>query len=620
MKKIFAYDLEVYKNFFSAVFVNIEDENDIYEFSLHKDRNDIDALVQFVKQSDLRLVGYNSIEYDDIILKGLLNAKGEVTNLKLFNLSKQIIFKETKDYSSYLKELRYADCPFESVDLMTLVSINTARPSLKHCAIHLKYNLIQDLPLDPEKVIKQSDIELLLKYNLNDVKATRLLYLELLPDIELRENLGKQYNVDLLSASDSKIAKVVLDSAYGIPEIKETKRGVLNVKDLIPSKLVFNSKELNSFLTKLKRKKIHEDSKINEKVTIGNVICTMAQGGIHSEDAAGVFESDNEYVIIDSDVASYYPAIILNEMVIPEHLDKQRFYNLYKEIIEKRLEAKRNHDNVTAATLKITINSTFGLMGFPYYWLYDSKCMYQVTITGQLYLIDLAEKLVGAGFELISMNTDGVLFKVKRDKIDLHKSICQQWQDRTGFELEHDQYKKYVRRDVNNYIAIPYENSSKLKGIFVDGLLPNSKAKKRVFITSFNAPIIALSLQDYFKDGIKPETTINQETDIHNFFFSQRVGKQFDLVAQKIENRRSVNEILQKTNRWIVSKNGYRLVKRHKSNGRNYALMKDCNVVIGNDINDVSLPMIDRQYYIDETWKIIEEIEGKKGLSQKGLF
>ena len=616
--KTFAYDIETYPNYHSAVFVNIEDENDIYEFVLYKNRNDTQALVQFIQQNNLRLVGFNSRGYDNILLKALLSATQAITNRKLYNLSKYIIENKTRDYKPYVKRLYYDNTPFESVDLMELVSINTIRPSLKSCAIHLKYDLIQDLPLDPDKPIKDKDIELMLKYNLNDVKATRLLYLQLLPDIELREKLGKQYDVDLLSASDSKIAKTVLDSAYGIPIVKATERHEIPVKDLLPKNLVFNSKYLKKFLSRLKEKTLISGvSKIKESVAIGGITCTLAQGGIHSEDAPGVFESDDEYVLIDSDVASYYPNIILLEGVIPQHLDKDRFWKLYKELIETRIKAKREGDKTTADTLKISINSTFGLMGFPYYWLFDPKCMYQVTIAGQLYLIDLAEKLLqDPNNQLISMNTDGVLFRVKKDSLGNYMSICESWEKRTGFELEHNEYKLYARRDVNNYMSVDYKDKIKTKGIFSDGLRLN----KRTFVTAYNSPIIALALQAYFKDGIDPQTTVDQERDIHNFLFSEKTDKKFKMFAEKVARGKIIREELQKTNRWLVSKKGYRLKKYHQYGGKDVKKMVDCNVILANDINEVSLADVDKEYYVNETWKIIYEIEGKKPVEQMGLF
>ena len=78
----------------------------------------------------------------------------------------------------------------------------------------------------------------------------------------------------------------------------------------------------------------------------------------------------------------------------------------------------------------------------------------------------LIEALSEAGIEVISANTDGITASVKVQDVAAFTAICNTWQENTGFNLEKTVYKKYIRRDINNYIAETAESNVKKKGIF----------------------------------------------------------------------------------------------------------------------------------------------------------
>ena len=62
-------------------------------------------------------------------------------------------------------------------------------------------------------------------------------------------------------------------------------------------------------------------------------------GGLHTENKPKVFEASDDTIIVDWDVSSYYPAIIINNGRYPAHLGKE-FLLGYKAMFEKRLELK----------------------------------------------------------------------------------------------------------------------------------------------------------------------------------------------------------------------------------------------------------------------------------------
>lgn len=67
-------------------------------------------------------------------------------------------------------------------------------------------------------------------------------------------------------------------------------------------------------------------------------------------------------------------------------MDKYRF------IYNQRIAWKKAKDS-RANALKLVLNTFFGAMGYQYNKLYDLRQVNQICITGQLFLLDLLEKL-----------------------------------------------------------------------------------------------------------------------------------------------------------------------------------------------------------------------------------
>ena len=65
----------------------------------------------------------------------------------------------------------------------------------------------------------------------------------------------------------------------------------------------------------------------------------------------GEFISDDEFLIQDMDVASYYPNLIINNNFYPEHLGPD-FIKVLKRLTAERLDAKHKGDKTKADGLK----------------------------------------------------------------------------------------------------------------------------------------------------------------------------------------------------------------------------------------------------------------------------
>jgi len=333
----------------------------------------------------------------------------------------------------------------------------------------------------------------------------------------------------------------------------------------------------------------------------------MGIGGLHSSDPGDLFESTEDLKIIDADVGSYYPTMIINNNIHPEHLGGS-FIKKYKEIRDSRLEAKKKGDKTTSEAFKIILNSSYGKMKSDKHWLYDPLCALQVTINCQLYLIMLIEKLVLNGFKVISANTDGIVTMVPTKDEDKYKELCKEWEEYTNFSLEYSIYKKYARRDVNNYIAIKDNGDVKTKGDFTIPDINKLYQDPLMLRRGFNKPIISIALNEYFINDTPIEETIKNHKDIYNFCTSQKTDKSFRNEYHFVENREAKINNLQQSVRYYVSKDGGSLYKRHKEDGRliNYCVGK--NVTLFNDYFDSENYNIDYNYYINQTQKIIDEI------------
>jgi len=459
----------------------------------------------------------------------------------------------------------------------------------------------------------EEEYEKVLSYNLNDVLITQKLLQSLSSQLELREKLSEEYEVDLMSASDSKMADVILEHIYckatGITskELRNlrTERDSIRVGDCLGKNIEFKTNRLKRIKREIEEKVVHKEDnfKYSKTVKFANVTYELGVGGLHSVDKPGYFISTDKIKIMDKDVASYYPSIMINNNLYSEHLDP-KFVNILKRITKERLKAKKSGDKIKADSLKITINSIFGKLGSDVFWLYDPKQLLSVTVSGQLYLLMLIEALVVEGIEVISTNTDGIVLHLPVELENKCQEISEWWQKKTGFVLEDTEYLAYYRSDVNNYITVKPDGKTKEKGRY----LKTVELKR-----AFRHPIVPKALYDYFVNKISVIDTLKKSDNILDFCISQKTGGDFILEFHKDDNIIQ----LQKNNRFFVSNNGGKLIKRRMSNGTEIGLYVGKLTTILNDY-DASIPIekynIDYAFYEEEAQKYITDIENNQDI------
>lgn len=597
---MYAFDIELYPNFFSAIFINVEDSFDDYIFLVYKDRNDLDTLREFINRP-ITLVGYNNLYFDNVILNAILENRTD-----LYELGQAVVNEQNSDL---IKKLRTKKVPYKSIDLKELCGLDI---SLKQALTVLEWPRIQELPYRPETQITDDKVPSILSYNINDILPLIKAVGELKSEITLREKVTELYHVDVTTKSEGQLPNIIFEKLYSeavkqpIRKIKEgrTVRKSIPLSNCVGKNIKFDSPILQKFMADIEKLDLVEGFKQN--LRFAGLTFNLGVGGIHTQDKPGIFETNNSYMIVDADVTSFYPNIVLLNSIKPAHLS-DKFLEIFRGLVRERLEAKAKGDKVKADILKISINAVFGKLGNPDYWLYDMQAFYSVTVSGQLYLLSLIDMLASKGVEIISANTDGVTCKIKVSQKDTYFDVCKQWEQRTGFELEFSHYQKYVRRDVNNYVALKDNGKLKRKGIFET---KEDISLYRRLGKSYTPDIIPRALTNYLIYNIPVLKTLKESQNIFDFLMSQRVGKGFDVIFRNGNGE----EKQQRVNRYYASLEGGMLLKKDKDGkgSREISILSGVNVQIANDIKS-GKPFEDYKvsltWYASEIEKIIRMIE-----------
>lgn len=471
MRVILAMDIECYVNYFLVMFRRVDKDAVRYYEQFDGQKLNVAEIKRILRE--YKVVTFNGNSYDMCILMLALTG---ADCAKLKEASDAIIVGQLRGWQF---EQQFNVKVPTYVDHIDLIEPAFGQGSLKLYAGRLHSKRLQDLPIEPSAVITVEQRADLRDYCGNsDLVATIDLFNHLAPQIKLREQMTEDYGVDLRSKSDAQIAETVikrqitqvLGDAPRKPNIpagttfKYTPPTFLEFKTAVLQKKLVDVAS-SSFVIDATGAPVEPPSLANAEVRIGKGVYRMGIGGLHSSETCVAQYADDEYMLLDRDVASYYPAIVLNCGLFPKHLT-DAFLRVYKRLVTLRLEAKRNGNKTVADALKITINGAFGKLGSKYSILYAPDLMIQVTVTGQLALLMLIEALELAGIEVVSANTDGIVIRCLRSRKDELAAIVAAWEKQTGFETEETLYKALFSRDINNYVALKEKGGYKGKGAF----------------------------------------------------------------------------------------------------------------------------------------------------------
>lgn len=496
----------------------------------------------------------------------------------------------------------------------------------------------------------------MMHYNENDVFIVCEMVRLYIDEIRLRYNIAKIYKVDVLSSSRSNMADKLFVKFYSefsgmAPsqwQGKRTERTALSFKRVILPFIEFKTPVLKQMLDEMKKVVIHSIGKdaFTKEVTLNNLTYTIATGGLHSKDVPRELKSkciplsdkafvddrgnliwdnitDDSFVYVHFDIASFYPAIMAIYKVAPAHLNEGSFCKLIQWLMDMRVTAKHSQDeyidgipkDVFVQVLKIVINALYGKLGYQYGDLFDKLAVLKTTINGQLLIMMLCEELEENGIELMSANTDGIVVKLyKRDKDKFH-SIVDAWKTLTKFKADSEEYSSYVNRDINNYAIKEINGKMTYKGAL------NPKMYAVDLQKGYDAPIVAQAVINYFFNNKPIMESLYDCKDILDFCKTQNVGRQFHVEYTK----GIVSEKLQRNVRFYVANKGGTIEKVNNVANTRSNLCAGNKVRVLNSLDDDSINLrdINYLYYYEEAMKIINPIKlgistSRKGNKEKG--
>ena len=515
------FDCESFPNYFLVSFKCLETSKVMF-FEDSPEAWIDTALLAFVMHR-FRIVGFNSEAFDVPLMQ--LAMQGEHAP-KLHEIA-MLIIRDGMSEWDIRREFKLKQLTLNHIDLIDVAPLEA---SLKIYAGRLHCNRMQDLPFDPGTELTKAQAEIVRDYNINDLDNTALLFNHLKPQIELREHLGNEYDQDLRSKSDAQIAEAIIGSeldklrSFGW-EHSGTKKVAIEpgwqFRYRVPDFLTFKTPQLQAALATVAAATFivgnggYADVPAAVealKIGLGGCIYRMGGGGLHTSEKAVSHYSTPGTLLIDRDVASYYPAIILNQGLYPSHLG-QDFLKVYQTIVTRRLKAKLDKQKTISEALKITINGTFGKLGNFYSRMYSPDLLMQVTMSGQLCLLMLIEMIELAGIPIVSANTDGVVIMCKESRYADLENVILTWEGITGFQTEETRYRSMHCRDVNNYIAVKLDGECKTKGIYSE----RGSALNSVLSKNPECLIISDALQALFAHNKPLAETIYQCANVRRF-------------------------------------------------------------------------------------------------------
>ena len=595
----YTYDAEVFAYDFLVVFKN-KRTGEYAEF-----HNDNESVRDFINEYGI-YCGYNTKHYDQYIIKAICAG-----------LSPEEV-KQVNDW--IISGGQGWQCPlldgvyfrFNNVDIMDDMQMGL---SLKAIEGHLGLNIEEtevdfnlDRPLTPE------EIALTIKYCKHDVDCTERL-------TELRENylknkiyLGSLKGIDeikALSMTNAKLTAAYLDATRDrvFNDERDYKYPDNLLREYIPD-------EVFEFFDRLYDPNVSDEELFKSKlnITSGGCPVTLGFGGIHGAIPFYREREGNGRLIRNYDVASYYPHLMTVCGYTSRNIPNPKFY---ADMLEQRMKAKKAGDLSTANALKLVANTTYGAMLNSYNDLYDPLMGRSVCITGQLFLLELANHLRAdcKTLEILQLNTDGIMVSFDDSEYDKVLAITKEWETRTGFELEEDKIKSIAQKDVNNYVEIPtgelYDKKGKPRWKIKGGYLVRGIAPAGAFNINNNATIVAKAITEYFVNDTPPEETINGCDDIFAFQLIAKAGSKYKEAYHLVDGEK---QSVQKVNRVYATSDEcygklYKVKAENDSTAKIEMLPEHC--IIDND-NHLTIDSVDKTFYIEMARKRINDFLGIK--------
>lgn len=596
--KIYIYDIEGFAHDWFVVFSDLE-EKEIVVF-----HNDNVGLKRFMLNHGLIFGGFNNKHYDDWVTQSMLTgADPEIVKAHNDFIIQQHCNGWEFPFVQFQRKL------FKSFDLRD--DIADKGLSLKAIEGNMCEPIVESsIDFNIKRKLTAEEVEEVIFYCKTDVSNSVKLYHKRKSYLDGKIAVGRLKGIDAsisLSLTNPKLTATYL----------EARRADYNDEFEYepPAELILNKyREPIEFF-----RKIDYNEKL--KCDIAGVQHVYGWGGIHGARENYFDQSTEEMKIVDIDVGSYYPSMMLEYGYISRSIPSAEGYaNVYN----TRIKAKHEGDDETAGALKLVLNSTYGAMKNQYNPLYDPRGANHICITGQLLLTDLIEKLEDVeGFSLIQSNTDGLMIKFPVANEKQINKIVEEWEQRTRLNMEYTEIHRIAQKDVNNYIVqvgatylirdgvktFTKEDKLKIntKGGYVS-LWQGGSFKNNSLI------IVHKAIVEYFMNSVPVEDTINKAENIFDFQMICKTGGTFQNTVWAVGDDQIT---VQRVNRvYAVKDQKYGLIYKVKD-GRLHKMPDVPEHCYVDNTNCLKIADIDRSFYIELAKKRIADFLGNTQKTKK---
>jgi len=564
------YDFEVFRYDWCVTIINPVEKTMVVI------ANDSEALRRYYKAHKNQIwVGYNSRNYDVFIMKSIL------TGINPKKTNDDIILRGIKGWkiSPDFRKIQFYDF---DIYQKRFGSLKTLEASMG--------NDIRETEVDfnLKRKLTQKEMRQTVKYNIHDVEQTMEVFIRSKTEFDAQADLidSFDFNINKIGKTQAQLAAVILGA--------EEKHFDDDWKIRLPKNLKLGKYKCIADWF-LDSKNHNEQASL--EIEIAGLKHNIAWGGIHAGELMYIECNDDE-IILDADVGQLYPNLMRHYHLLSRAATKPEMLDF---VLDTSMRLKREGKKKEREPYKRQCNIFYGAMGDKNNPLYDPLYRKLVCVYGQVFIVDLIDKIEDK-IQLLQSNTDGIFFKVKKTDVEEVKRMINEWQDRTKLIMEYDEYVKYIAKDVNNYIAVSPNGKYHSKGAYVMELSD----------LSYNLPIVNKAIVDYLIKGIYPEETIKNCDTLKDFQIIVRVSSNY---CCGWHNHEYLND---KTFRVFASRNqddtkilkckypiGAVIGKRDDGSdivykGEKFADTPEHCFVYNDDVNDVKVSeKLDKRWYID---------------------
>lgn len=527
-----AYRVECRPGRWIVGFHGVDDRGEPCHHAVDGDLDRLRAFLRRLREKGRTLVGYDSTRRDAPLLAAILDGRDP------YPLS------QAPDGAKGSRP-PVVSLPCDHIDLMARVVVGRHRPSLPEVAARFGWASIRERPQQPEVAPDDEGWAEVLRHNRLALEHTRALLLHFADELRALDRLSHESGRDLRSTPSPRVVEAILGEAYRkslgadpprlAPPEEVTYRPVDGVRrPSNPDAAAWYDRITGAPMVATTSGGKPVFRAPEARFRIGRLELKVGSGGIHSQhkaSAARIHHSGKGSRIVSVDVAGFYPSIIAGKG-IAFRAHGEAGLATFRGFLARRIDLKarargeaggpgRDALKVEATALKLVLNAAFGKLGDPYSDLYDPEAMLRVTLSGQLLIIDLVERLTAAGAEVLFVNTDGIVLRHRRGDLRW-KLALDGWERDTGLALDVEPLLRLLILSTNHYATLGRGGRVKRAGDGLKGSMTH--------LTTPNELVVADAVADALLSDVPPERTIRACRD----------PARFCRVARATEDRPSV--------------------------------------------------------------------------------